>query len=51
MQLETPLELSTQVIAVLGKRGSGKTYFAGVLEEEPHGNGAPLIVPDPMGAH
>ncbi|MCL7389417.1 MAG: hypothetical protein LZ173_05705 [Thaumarchaeota archaeon] len=29
---EVPEGVATSVIAVLGKRGSGKTYFAGVLE-------------------
>jgi len=36
--------VATSVIAVLGKRGSGKTYFAGVLEEELAENGIPFIV-------
>jgi len=43
--------LATSVIAVMGKRGSGKTYFAGVLEEELAEKGIPFIVLDPMRAH
>ena len=49
--IETPAEVSTSVIAVLGKRGSGKTYFAGVLEEELAESGIPFIVLDPMSCH
>jgi DNA-binding transcriptional MerR regulator len=48
---EVPEGVATSVIAVLGKRGSGKTYFAGVLEEELAENGIPFIVLDPMQAH
>jgi len=48
---EVPDNVATSVIAVLGKRGSGKTYFAGVLEEELAENGIPFIVLDPMQAH
>jgi len=43
--------LATSVIAVMGKRGSGKTYFAGVLEEELAEKCIPFIVLDPMRAH
>jgi DNA helicase HerA-like ATPase len=48
---EVPDSIATSVIAVLGKRGSGKTYFAGVIEEELAENGIPFVVLDPMQAH
>jgi hypothetical protein len=45
-----PLELVTQSIAILAKRGVGKTYTAAVLCEEIHDAGVPPIIIDPTGA-
>lgn len=46
-----PLELVTQSVAILAKRGVGKTYTAAVLCEEIHDAGVPPIIIDPTGAH
>jgi uncharacterized protein len=46
-----PLELVTQSIAILAKRGVGKTYTAAVLCEEIHDAGVPPVIIDPTGAH
>ena len=44
-----PLEAVTETIAILAKRGSGKTYCAAVLVEEMVKAGLPVIVVDPIG--
>lgn len=46
-----PHEVVTQSIAILAKRGVGKTYTAAVLCEEIHDIGVPPIIVDPTGAH
>ena len=48
-KLSQTMITKTQVI--LGQKESGKTYFAGVLEEELAENSLPFIVIDAMGAH
>jgi hypothetical protein len=47
--LELPEDAATQVYAFLGRRGSGKTYGAGVLTELLLAAGAQVIVLDPVG--
>ena len=44
-----PLEVVTETIAILAKRGSGKTYAAAVLVEEMIKAGLPVVVVDPIG--
>ena len=44
-----PLEAVTETIAILAKRGSGKTYCAAVLVEEMVKAGLPVVVVDPIG--
>jgi uncharacterized protein len=46
--IHIPLNAATKTFALLGKRGSGKTYNAGVLAEEFHKNHIPFIVFDPI---
>lgn len=46
-----PLETVTQSIAILAKRGVGKTYTAAVLVEELLAQGQVPIIIDPTGAH
>ena len=41
----------TKTQAILGQKESGKTYCAGVLEEEMAEHGLPFVVIDAMGAH
>lgn len=43
-----PLETVTETIAVLGRRGSGKTHTASVLAEEMLKVGAQVIIIDPL---
>lgn len=44
-----PAETVTETIAILAKRGAGKTYTASVLVEELIGAGLPTVVIDPVG--
>ncbi|MEX2267975.1 MAG: DUF87 domain-containing protein, partial [Acidimicrobiia bacterium] len=44
-----PLEAITQTLAILAKRGAGKTYTAKVLAEELLAAALPLVVLDPVG--
>jgi len=44
-------DLVTKVQAILAKRDMGKTYLAGVVEEEFIKNNLPFVVIDPMHAH
>lgn len=44
-----PLDAVTETFGILAKRGSGKTYAAGVLVEEMLGAGLPVVVVDPLG--
>ena len=46
-----PGKFITKCCNILAKRGSGKTYLAGVIEEEIAKAGYPMIIVDPMGAH
>lgn len=46
-----PKEYITRRSAILAKVDSGKTYLAGVIEEEHARFGMPFVVVDPMGAH
>lgn len=46
--ISLPLNSATKTFAVLGKRGAGKTYTAGVLAEEFHKNNIPFVVMDPI---
>ena len=46
-----PWALSTSVSAIIGQRGSGKSYFAGVVVEELLRNNYRAVVIDPMGIY
>jgi hypothetical protein len=47
--LSLPADVVTETLAVLGKRGSGKTNLAVVLVEELVAAGLPVVVIDPVG--
>lgn len=47
--LSLPIDLVTEAIAVLGRRGKGKTNTAGVVVEEVVGHGVPVCVVDTVG--
>lgn len=47
--LSLPVELVTETVAILAKRGSGKTYTASVLAEEMLAVGAHIVWIDPVG--
>lgn len=49
-ELDLPIDVATETVAVLAKRGSGKTYFACVLVEEFARLGIPIVIIDPVGA-
>ena len=46
---DLPLDAVTQTFGVIGRKGSGKTYTAGVLAEGLLGAGAQVVVLDPVG--
>ncbi len=48
-QLILPLNAGTQVVAFMGRRGSGKSYGAGRLVEQLHAAGTQIVVIDPVG--
>lgn len=48
---ELPNNAVTKTMAIIAKKGAGKTYTAGVIEEEFAKNGIPFVVIDPMGHH
>lgn len=48
--LVLPLDAVTQAIAVLARRGSGKTYLGKVLAEEMVSSGLQVVILDPLGA-
>ena len=48
---ELPTDVLTDTMAVLGKKGVGKSYTAGVIEEEFAKAGLPFVVLDPVGVH
>jgi uncharacterized protein len=47
--LRLPVEAVTQTVAILAKRGAGKTYTAAVMVEEMLKAGLQLVVVDPVG--
>lgn len=49
-ELDLPLEAVTQPIAIIARRGAGKSYCAAVMTEEMIKAGVPVVVIDPMGA-
>jgi hypothetical protein len=48
--LDLPVDVVTQPIAILARRGAGKTYTASVVVEEVIGAKVPVVVLDPTGA-
>lgn len=48
--LTLPLEAATETMAILARRGRGKTYAASVLAEELAAAGQPFVVLDPTSA-
>lgn len=44
-----PLETVTETLAILGKRGSGKSTTASVMAEEMIAAGMPVLIVDPVG--
>lgn len=46
-----PEDVITHTMAILAKKGAGKTYVAGVVEEEFAKHHLPFIVLDPVGVH
>jgi DNA helicase HerA-like ATPase len=48
--LSLPLDAVTQAMAILARRGAGKTYTASVLVEEVVKARQPVVVLDPTGA-
>src|SRR5437870_736353 len=49
-ELELPVEVVTETLAILAKRGAGKTYTASVLVEEMLEARLQVVVVDPIGA-
>jgi hypothetical protein len=50
-EFRLPLDAVTQTFAALAKKGAGKTYLAGVMEEELAKHRIPFVVIDSMSAH
>ncbi len=46
--IKIPINAATKTCAILGKRGAGKTYNAGVFAEEYFKNDIPFVVFDPI---
>lgn len=46
-----PEDVLTHTVAILAKKGAGKTYAAGVIEEEFAEKRLPFVVLDPVGVH
>ena len=46
--IQIPINVATKTIAILAKRGAGKTYTAGVLAEELAEANVPFVVFDPI---
>lgn len=44
-----PATTVTETLAIIAKRGAGKTYTGAVLVEEMIGAGLPVVVVDPVG--
>jgi hypothetical protein len=47
--LELPLDVATQTLAIIARKGAGKTYAAGKLTELLHNAGVQTVVLDPVG--
>jgi DNA helicase HerA-like ATPase len=47
--LDLPPDLVTQAVAIVARRGAGKTYTGAVLTEELVSAGLPVVVLDPLG--
>jgi hypothetical protein len=47
--LTLPVDAVTQTLAVIGRRGAGKTYLSGLLAEQMIDAGAQTIILDPVG--
>lgn len=50
-QFTLPLDLTTQTVAVLARKGAGKSYTAAVFNEELLDAGQVPVIIDPTGAH
>lgn len=48
-QLELPLDVVTQTLAAIGRKGAGKTYLATMLAEQMLDAGAQVVAVDPVG--
>lgn len=48
--LELPVDVAGEALAILAKRGAGKTNTATVLVEELHAAGVQVVILDPVGA-
>jgi hypothetical protein len=48
--LSLPLDVATEAVAIVARRGRGKTYTASVVAEELAAAGQPFVVLDPTGA-
>ena len=49
--VQLPLSAATRTFAILAKRGAGKSYTAGVMEEEMAKHGIPFVTFDPIDVH
>lgn len=49
--IQLPLSAVTKTFAILAKKGAGKSYTAGVMEEEFFKQGIPFVVFDPIDVH
>lgn len=49
--IQLPVSAATKSFALLAKRGAGKSYAAGVMEEEFFANDIPFVVFDPIDVH
>lgn len=50
-EFNLPIDLTTQTVAVLAKKGKGKSYLAAVIAEELMNNEQIPVIIDPTGAH
>lgn len=48
-QISLPIDVVTQTMAMIGRKGSGKTYLATMIAEQMLDNKAQIIVIDPVG--
>lgn len=48
-KLRLPIDVVTESIAILGRKGGGKSYTASVLAEEMIAAGVPIVILDPKG--